>query len=228
MNTTEKASSSEEKETLIIMLNNFSEDHRQNTKAVNTLISLVKEQMEKSGQENIDATGDPQLLVSLSSVITDEMTTATQKMEKILRDGHIPVVEWKILSSKLTETYNLLESPSPQKVVYQHHIPKLLWITAGLFLLLSLGLAGWYTQHKKLDGFIANDTKYRSMRLDTFNIRLQYYLDRLDSIYKTNPDLREKIVEKEEQYKLNYERRQRASRLRLEAQELDKKAASEK
>lgn len=228
MNSTEKALSSEEKETLIIMLNNFSEDHRQNTKAINSLISLVKEQMENRGQENIDAASDPQLLVSLSSVITDEMATATQKIEKIIRDGQIPVVEWKRFASKLAETYKLLESPPLQKILHHHHVPKLLWVTAGLFLLLSLGLAGWYLQYKKLDGFIANDTKYRSMRLDTSNIRLQLYLDRLDSIYKTNPELREKVIEKEDQYKLNHDRRQRASRLRLEAEELDKKAAREK
>lgn len=228
MNTTEKALSSEEKETLIIMLNNFSEDHRQNTKAIHSLISLVKEQIEGRGQENIDAAADPQLLVSVSSVITDEMATATQKMEKVLRDGNIPVGEWKRFTSKLTDTYNLLETPAPVKILHQHHVPKLLWVTAGLFLLLSLGLAGWYIQYKKLDGFITNDTQYRSMRLDTSNLRLQLYLDRLDSIYKTTPDLRQKVIEKEEQYKLNYERRQRASRLRLEAEELDKKAASEK
>lgn len=228
MNTTEKALSSEEKETLIIMLNNFSEDHRQNIKAVNSLISLVKEQVEKRREENIDAAGDPQLLFSLSSVITDEMKSVTQKIERILRDGQIPVSEWKRFASKLGETYNLLETPAPVKILHQHHVPKLLWITAGLFLLLSLGLAGWYVQHKKLDGFIANDTKYRSMRLDTSNIRLQYYLDKLDSIYKTTPDLREKVIEKEERYKLNHDRRQRASRLRLEAEELDKKAARDK
>jgi hypothetical protein len=101
--------------------------------------------------------------------------------------------------------------------MHHHHIPKLIWISAGLFIALCLVCT-------KLDGFIANDTKYRHLRLDTAHKSLQLYLDQLDSVYKAHPDFREKVLEREEEYRLNFERLRKAERLKKEAKNLEKAA----
>jgi hypothetical protein len=41
------------------------------------------------------------------------------------------------------------------------------WIAAGLFVAFSLVCTGWFYTYKKLNEQIANDTKYRQLKLDT-------------------------------------------------------------
>ena len=62
-----------------------------------------------------------------------------------------------------------------------------------------------------MDGYIANDTKYRELRLDTANRGLQSYLDFTDSLYNVNPVLRNIVFHKEENNRINYEKLQRAN-----------------
>ena len=50
----------------------------------------------------------------------------------------------------------------------------------------------------KLDGYLASDTKYRQLRLDTANTPLQSYLDVMDSLYNTRTDMRKIVLQKEE------------------------------
>jgi hypothetical protein len=119
---------------------------------------------------------------------------------------------------------DLLKQPPVNKVIHHHHIPKLIWISVGLFVALCLVCSGWYVTGTKLDGFVASDTKYRQLRLDTAHKSLQLYLDQLDSVYKTHPDFRERVLETEEEYRLNFERLQKAERLKTEAKSLEKAA----
>lgn len=128
------------------------------------------------------------------------------------------------LSTRLGVTLELLQQPVPGKVIHHHHIPKLILIAAGLFLILCLVCTGWYNTNKKLNGFLANDTKYRQLRLDTDQRALQRYLDRLDSLYEMSPDMREKIIAAEDERRGNFERLQKAERLKAEAKILEKAA----
>lgn len=75
--------------------------------------------------------------------------------------------------------------------------------------------------HKKLSGYIANDTKYRLLRLDTAHHSLQLFLDRADSSYQVDRDLRKTAAETEEQRRVNFERLLKAERLRNEATRLE-------
>lgn len=127
-------------------------------------------------------------------------------------------------STSMKSATDLLHNPVPNKVLHHHHIPKLIWITAALFIVPCLVCSGWYVTSGKLNGFIANDTKYREMRLDTSQRNLQQYLDQLDSLYNTVPDMRKKVLETEEEYRLNFERLQKAERLKTEAESLEKAA----
>jgi len=132
------------------------------------------------------------------------------------------------LSDQLELVTTLLKHPVSNKVMHHHHIPKLIWISVGLFLSFSLVCSGWYVTSSKMNSFINNDTKYRWIRLDTSQRSLQLYLDRVDSLYNKLPDMRKNVVETEEEYRLNFERLQRAERLKAEAKELEKIATRRK
>ena len=125
------------------------------------------------------------------------------------------------LSNWLELVTDLLKKPAVNKVVHHHHIPKLIWISVGLFITLCLVCSGWYVTSTKLDSFVASDTKYRQLRLDTAHKSVQLYLDQLDSLYYVHPDLREKVLETEEEYRLNCERLQKAERFKKEAENLE-------
>ncbi len=128
------------------------------------------------------------------------------------------------LSTRLTLAIGILQKPVGNKVNHHHHIPKLIWITAGLFILLSLVCSGWYMTSEKLNGFVANDTKFRKLKLDSANKRLQIDLYQVDSLYRVNPDIREIVIRTEEENKRNLEMLQRARNMENEASELKRKA----
>src|SRR5690606_23975500 len=59
-----------------------------------------------------------------------------------------PASEMQVFSGQLARGLALLQQPPVTKM--QHNIPRLAWITAGLFLTLSLVIAGWYMTSQKL------------------------------------------------------------------------------
>ena len=103
-------------------------------------------------------------------------------------------------------------------------MPKLTWIAAGLFIAFALVCSGWYNTCTNLGQYTANDTKYRKLRLDTAQLALQHYLDHIDSLYEMNAGLRKEVLETEHQYRVNYERLQKANRLKEEAKALERSA----
>jgi uncharacterized phage infection (PIP) family protein YhgE len=110
------------------------------------------------------------------------------------------------------------------KMKHHHYVPKLFWVALGLFMGTGILASGWFTTYQKLDDFIMNDTKYRAIKLDTALKSLQRHLDQVDASYKSNPQMREQVLGKEEEYRRNFERRGRAERLRKEAEELEQEA----
>lgn len=177
--------------------------------------------------------GQDEKIVAIEEKIKD-IPANTELLHKVLRgvDGlrsDIKEASWvpdKLLqfSNRLELATELLKQPPVNKVVHHHHIPKLIWISVGLFIASCLVCSGWWVTSTKLDGFVASDTKYRHLRLDTAHKSLQLYLDQLDSAYKAHPDFREKVLETEEEYRLNFERLQKAKRLKTEAKSLEKAA----
>jgi len=122
---------------------------------------------------------------------------------------------------RLDDSIHFLKLPLQNKVVHQHHVPKIIWIAAGLFIVLALVCAGWFYTSNNLESYMANDTKYRQLRLDTGNIKLQLYLDKTDSLYNASPDMRKAVFQTEQQYRQNFERLQKAERLKAEAKGLE-------
>lgn len=139
-----------------------------------------------------------------------------------VKNSRFPGEKMKDFSAQLDLAISLLDRPVQNKVLHHHYVPKIIWITFGLFVALALACSGWYMTVIKLDGYIANDTKYRHLRLDTSFKKLQIYLDLTDSLYNTRPDMRKVVLETEEEYRQNFERLQKAERLKAEAKDLEK------
>lgn len=53
---------------------------------------------------------------------------------------------------------------------------------------------------------------------------LQLFLDRADSLYQVNPDLKQTVLETEEERRVNFERLLKAERLKKEAKMLEEAA----
>lgn len=154
----------------------------------------------------------------------EHLKTGMNELKAEIKKAHFPVREMQEFSKQLTIGVKLLREPVTVKTWHHHHIPKLVWITAGLFLTMCLVSAGWYMTGQRLERYIANDTKYRLLRLDTARHPLQLSLNRADSLYRVDPDLRKSVSETEEQRMVNFERLQKAARLKDEAKSLEEAA----
>jgi hypothetical protein len=126
--------------------------------------------------------------------------------------------------SEISERNNQLQKIAQEtKVIHHHHISKGIWAAIILFILLSLESAGWLSTVSKLDQYSENDTKYRFMRLDTSAKNLQIYLDSTDARYKSDPNMKNMVINLEDQYKKNMERLEKAEQLKQEAKDLENK-----
>jgi len=150
------------------------------------------------------------------------------EVKTILTINQLPAGNLQELSTRLSSTITLLQQPVENKVLHHHHVPKLLWASVGLFLAVCLVSSGWFVTASKLDGYIANDTKYRHLKLDTANKGLQKYLYTVDSFYRTYPNMREVIIEREEENRRNAAMLDRAKVMESEAGELKKKVFKQK
>jgi hypothetical protein len=162
--------------------------------------------------------------IPANTELLHKLWDSVEALRSDLREGSLLPEKIGHFSNRLELATNLLKQPAIKKVIHHHYIPKLIWISVGLFIAFCMVCSGWYITSTKLDGFVASDTKYRQLRLDTAHKNLQLYLDQLDSLYKVQTDLRGKVLETEEEYRLNFERLQKAKRLKIEARNLEKAA----
>lgn len=140
-----------------------------------------------------------------------------------IKNNQIPVKEMQELFARLKVAASLLAQPTERKVLHHHHVPKVIWIAAGLFFVLCFGAAGWFTTADKLNMYTENDTKYRYLKLDTANRSLQKCLDLADSLYNSDPDLRHTVINTEDLNLKHLEMLQKAQRMENEATDLKRK-----
>ena len=74
-----------------------------------------------------------------------------------------PLNEMRDLSGNLIA--DIESRKQPTEVRYSHHVPKIILIAAGLFLVLSLVCAGGYMTAGKLEQYEDGDIKYRYLKL---------------------------------------------------------------
>ena len=133
METSIKNLTKEEKENVLLVLNEFSEEYKENKKNITGLITAVKELSSK-----ITALPDKTESLNTSSAevaeVKDILENGIEKIATSVQRISFPVNELYQLSANLDKTTYLLQYPTPQKVVQQHHISKISWVAAGLLL----------------------------------------------------------------------------------------------
>lgn len=127
------------------------------------------------------------------------------------------------LSGKLDRCIRALENPVEKQEHHIHHFRWPLGVAVGVFLLLVLAVSGLYVNYQKLQQYIANDTKYRSLKLIK-NKSLEALLHTQDSIYLVNLDMRKRILEQEMEGKRQLELLRKAREKQQETEELREKA----
>ena len=152
-----------------------------------------------------------------------QLTLIEKNIQKVI----FPEKEVRQLSIDLNRATLILQQPLKNEVINHHHVPKLIWIAAGLFLILCLICSGWYMTSSKLETYIAGDTKYRYLKLDTDKV-LQKLLLTTDSLYYQHPKMRDDIIEIEEENKQRTELQQEADEKQKEADALKAKANRKK
>lgn len=153
-----------------------------------------------------------------------EVKTRLDELKTVIGKISFPEKDIQQLSASLQASMSLLRQPIRNDIRHHHHVPKVIGVAAGLFIVLAVVCAGWYNTVRKLDGFVANDTKYRHLKLDTAQETLQLYLDKVDELYKSQSDMRKVVLATEEEYRENFERLKKAERLKSEAKTLEKAA----
>ena len=159
--------------------------------------------------------------------VLKDLRTQLSSVENTIQKISFPEKEIRQLSIDLNRATSILHQPLKNEVVNHHHVPKLVWITAGLFLILCLVCSGWYLTNSKLENYIASDTKYRYLKLDTDNV-LQKLLLITDSLYFQNPKMRDDVIEIEEDNNERTELQQEAEEKQKEADALKVKASHRK
>ena len=70
-------------------------------------------------------------------------------MSKEIKNHELSVEKMKELSITSDSGMSIYKLLLKNKIEHHHHVQKIIWITAGLFILLSLVCAGWYSTYKK-------------------------------------------------------------------------------
>ncbi len=155
--------------------------------------------------------------------VIKDLQTQLSLVENTIQKMPFPEKEVKQLSFDLNRVISILQQPVKNEVVNHHHVPKLIYITAGLLLLLCIICSGWYTTHDKLQNYIAGDTKYRYLKLDT-DRTLQGLLFFTDSFYNIHPKMRDDVIATEKENEERTELQQQADEKQKEADALRLKA----
>jgi hypothetical protein len=153
----------------------------------------------------------------------NDIARQTNSIQDNIQKISFPEKELRQLSLSLNQAITIFQRPQKNEVVNHHHVPKLIWITAGLFIVLCLVCSGWYMTSDKLENFVANDTKYRYLKLNS-NPALQKLLSITDSMYHLIPGMRDSVVAIEEEKMQSMELQKQAEEKEKEADALRYKA----
>jgi hypothetical protein len=125
-----------------------------------------------------------------------ELRSGLQSVLKSAQSQKFPEDKIKELSSQLDRAIAKLGEP----LKHHHYVPKIMWITVSLFLLLCMATIGWGVTSASLKVYMANDVKYRKLELTQDSASL-VYLWHLDSIYTANPNSLQNYVTEQERLK---------------------------
>ncbi len=195
----------QEKENVLLVLNEFSEDYKANTKSLNGLIAAVKEctgriDMQTERMANLQTSAEPGSTNQLHELVD----SAIKKMGSAINSISYTVNQLQQLSAKLDKNISLLQNPAPQKIVHHHHVPKIAWIAAGLFVVLVLACSGWHMTAGNLDEYKNSDIKYRYLKQKS-NLTLLQILNTLDSLQLSGYAMKDSVTLWENEEKKAFE-----------------------
>ncbi len=177
----------------------------------------------ESQDKKIDEIGGQLKLIAENTAAVNKLITVIESKEVAVGKNTFANEKIIELSTKLENAILSFNQPRENIIRHHHHFPKITWATIGLFLLVCLLGSAWYMTNSKLDNYIAGDTKYRYLKLDSSRKPLQIFLLTIDSFYNANTEMRKTVLAQEEQNKLNFERLEQAALLKEQAKELEKK-----
>jgi len=152
-----------------------------------------------------------------------EIKNVLESINEIVEGISFPIQEMRELSRSIADLRLQLNQPVQNSVKHHHHFPKIAWVTVVFFLALTIVCPGWYATGTALKKYKANDTKYRYLKLYGNN-SLKETLFVTDSLHRIYPDMRDSVIQKEEENRQVFELLQEAKRKEKEAEELKRKA----
>jgi hypothetical protein len=156
--------------------------------------------------------------------IVNQLKSCQSGIESCSRDLRNLNARIEALSFKVTTLPKSLDEKRQDHTIHHHHIHKGLWISIGLFLILTIMITILINSRNNLKGYEANDIKYRRLKVkaDTALLRRLY---RTDSLFTIDPEaFRKQTIEEENRIAERARLFQLAGEKEKEAKELLKKA----
>ncbi len=170
------------------VLNQLSEERIQDSQELKNLrtVQEVQQQTIRENQSEIVSFGK-----DLGNLKTGQ--------EAIFKRITVPLKQVEELSIKIDIHGELLKKPLTQKVIHEHHVPKLLYATVALFCICICLVMGWFQTEQRLDQYQTNDTKWRKLLLGAKPTLTKIMQDVAAAVDNDQEKTRE-AVEKEEKH----------------------------
>jgi hypothetical protein len=153
----------------------------------------------------------------------EQVKVELKTMKSAVEGISFPTKEMRELSNSMIEVRDRFNRPVINTVQHHHYFPKIIWLCIGLFVSLAVVCTGWYITANTLTEYKANDTKYRYLKLNS-NKSLLELLYATDSLFRTDPGLRDSVIQQEDENQRILEMLQKANNMEREAEELKRKA----
>jgi hypothetical protein len=152
----------------------------------------------------------------------EEIKNVLESIKEIVEGISFPIQEMRELSRSVTECRKQLSLPVQNSVQHHHHFPKIAWLTAVFFVALLIVCPGWYMTGTASKAYKANDTKYRYLKLNP-NRALMQLLFYTDSLYRMDPNMRDSVIQKEEDINRLFVLEREAESMKKETEKLKRK-----
>ncbi len=173
-----------EQKTIEKVLNQISEERLQDNQEIRN-VKAAQEKQQQSFNESQEQI----------RTLKQEMGTLKTGQETLLQRISEPIKQLDDFSAKIDAHSELLRKPITQKVVHEHHVPKLLYATLAFFCIcLSLGF-GWFQTAQRSNQYRNNDTKWRKLMLGARPTLIKI-MQEVSSSIDDDPDKARDSVEK--------------------------------
>ncbi|MCA6439661.1 MAG: hypothetical protein IM598_15815 [Chitinophagaceae bacterium] len=175
-----------EEKTIEKVLNRISEERTLDSQELKVL-KEVQQRQSQGMQEN-----QKQI-----SAIRLEMGNLKTGQEILLQRITDPIRQLEELGEKIDRNSELMKKTLTQKVVHEHHVPKLFYATVVLFCICLCFSFGWFQTGQRLNQYRNNDTKWRKLLLDA-RPALTIIMQGTATAVDNDPDKAREAVEKQE------------------------------